>query len=72
MFDAIRQDIQDGERRGVKIATFHYHVLIDTDGAQSADPKEFCWAVGMQESFATEFRKMVALSRILRERGIDL
>ena len=51
---------------------FHFMVLKHADELASVDPSEFCRRVGMSESFATEFGKMLALRRLMREKSMAL
>ena len=72
VYETIKKEIQAAIPRGLKTATFHYHVLVNTEKSQEADPKEFCRDVGMEESYATEFRKMRALAHLIDQRDVEL
>jgi hypothetical protein len=72
MHDKIRQAIESASRDGQKMAMFHYQVLANAAEVRSADPGEFCRAVGVPASYATEFRKMLGLARLMQERGVRL
>ena len=72
MYEQIKLAIEAAERDGQKIAMFHYQVLANAAQLRSVDPEEFCQWVGMSRSFATEFRKMLALARLMQDRGVRL
>ena len=44
---------------------FHFQVLKNADDLAGIDPKGFCKEV-------SEFRKMIALARLMKEQGIKL
>jgi hypothetical protein len=54
------------------MAMFHYQVLSNADKLKSVDVEEFCRAVGVAKSYSTEFRKMLGLARLMRDRGVGL
>ena len=72
MFEQIRRQIQEAARNGNKIAMFHYQVLSHARELTNVDANEFCSAVGVPVSYATEYRKMLSLSRIIQEQGSRL
>mgnify|MGYP003352858572 CR=1 FL=1 len=51
---------------------FHLMVLQHAFDLKDQDPVAFCRAIDVPESFATEFRKMIALRRLMREQSIGL
>ena len=72
MYEQIRQAIESAARDGQKMAMFRYQVLANATALRSADPDEFCRAVSVPATYATEFRKMLALARVMQERGVRL
>ena len=58
--------------RSNKIAMFHMQVLLHAEELAAADPIEFCRMVKVRDSFATEFRKMLSLARLMREEGLSI
>jgi hypothetical protein len=72
MFDEIREAIQSAALDQQKLAMFHFQVLRNAERMSGVDAIEFCRAVDVPVSFASQFRKMVALARIMRESGIQL
>ena len=64
--------IKEAEQKNQKIAMFHLQSLIHAEELQGVDPVQFCKDVGMKESFATEFRKMMSLSKVLKDEGYAL
>lgn len=70
MHEQIRQALAAASADGQKLATFHYEVLAHAPELGSADAEEFCRAVEVPASYQTEFRKMLALARLIRERGL--
>lgn len=71
MIEEIRQAIHNAGQ-GNKIATFHFQVLIHARELQNYDAVEFCRAVDVPDSYATEFRKMLKLAMIMRDSGADI
>lgn len=70
--EKIKLKIREAEKRKRKIAMFHFQSLINVDEFKGVDAVQFCRDVGMKDSFATEFRKMIKLSQILTEEGYTL
>ena len=67
MFEEIRQRILEASHSNQKIAMFHYQVLLNANNLINVDPVEFCDAVGVPQSYATEFRKMLSLAQLMRD-----
>jgi len=55
-----------------KIAMFHFQVLKNAHELEGVDPKAFCREIGVRESYATEFTKMISLARVINEQGMRL
>ena len=69
VYDDIARQISQASKNRRKSAMFHYQVLVNADKLAEEDPVNFCRAVGMNESYATEFRKMLQLSRLIKQMG---
>jgi hypothetical protein len=72
MFEAIAKKIHDAATNNTKIAMFHLQVLQNAQDLANVDPIEFCRMVKVRESYATEFRKMLSLARLMQKQGISL
>lgn len=72
MIDQIKAAIRSAEAKKQKLAMFHFQVLEHADDLTGLDPKGFCKEVSVPESWATEFRQMIALARVMREQGARL
>lgn len=72
MLEKIKRTIEEAAVSGQKIAMFHFQVLMNADVLETIDPKLFCKQVGVPESYATEFRKMLSLARIMRQQGLHI
>lgn len=72
MIDEIRSAVQSAAGKSQKIAMFHYQVLKNADQLDGVDPKRFCKEISVNATYATEFRKMLALARLMKEQGIHL
>jgi hypothetical protein len=51
---------------------FHYQVLINAEKLKDLDPVAFCKNLGVPETYATEFRKMLSLARLMKEQGVKV
>jgi hypothetical protein len=72
MYEEIARSIRQAELSGQQIAMFHYQVLANADRLKNVRAGDFCEAVGMKQSFATEFSKMIALAKLMGERGVEI
>lgn len=71
-YQEIKQALSEAEETRNKIAMFHYITLRYASDFIDEDPKGFCRAVGMQESYAAEFLKMRALYLLMKEKHLSL
>ncbi|MCB9981169.1 MAG: hypothetical protein H6860_02075 [Rhodospirillales bacterium] len=71
-YSEIKEALSDAEQSRNKIAMFHFITLKHADDFIDEDPKAFCKAVGMQESYAAEFLKMRALYLLMKEKNLSL
>jgi len=67
--EMIASKIKEGERLKRKIAVFHFQVLIHADEFRDVDAVQFCRDVGVRDSFATEFQKMLSLAQMIKDEG---
>ena len=72
MYEEMREAIRLAAVHGQKMAMFHFQVLVNAAELRSVDGDEFCRAVDVPASYAAEFRKMLGLARLMRERGVRL
>jgi hypothetical protein len=72
VIERIKAAVQGAVGNNQKLAMFHLQVLKNADELAGLDPKGFCKEVGVRESYASEFRQMMALARLMREQGIRL
>ncbi len=72
MIEQIKAAVNSATGKNQKIAMFHFQVLKNADELAGIDPKGFCREVSVPETYATEFRKMIALARLMKEQGIKL
>ncbi len=71
-YQEIREALSDAEQSRNKIAMFHFITLKCAADFIDEDPKAFCKAVGMQESYSAEFLKMRALYLLMKEKNLSL
>ncbi len=72
MIDQIKTAVHSATGRKQRIVMFHFQVLKNADELASIDPKGFCKEISVPQSLATEFRKMIALARLMKEQGTKL
>jgi hypothetical protein len=72
MIEQIKAAVQRAAEKNQKIAMFHFQVLKNADELTGIDPNGFCKEVSVPKSFAVEFRKMIALARLMKEQGTRL
>jgi hypothetical protein len=72
VIEQIKAAIHLAAGRNQKIAMFHFQVLKNADELAGIDPEGFCQEVSMSETYATEFRKMIALARLMKEQGAKI
>ncbi|MBS0264213.1 MAG: hypothetical protein JSS02_19910 [Planctomycetes bacterium] len=64
MFDDIKKAIQDA-KKGKKMATFHFQILLNAARVRVVPPKVFCEQIGVPPSYATEVNKMLAVDDLM-------
>lgn len=72
MYDEIARQIKRATPSGNKTSMFHLQVLLNAKQLADVDPVQFCLLVGAQESYKTEFRKMLKLAELMETEGITL
>lgn len=72
MFEDMAKQIHQAAHEKHKIAMFHFLVLKHAHELHSMDAVEFCRLVKVRDSFATEFRKMISLAKLIEEKGLSL
>ena len=68
----IRKRIEAATPTHDKTAMFHYSVLTNAVELRGIDPVEFCRGVGMLDSYAVEFRKMIKLAEVFKQMGMKI
>jgi len=69
MISDIARSVREAALGGQKIAMFHYLVLLNADKLKGLDAVAFCKDIGVPETYATEFRKMISLAKLMKEQG---
>lgn len=72
MISEITRNVRMAADTGQKIAMFHYQVLVNAEKLKGLDPVAFCKDVGVPETYATEFRKMISLAKLMKEEGTSI
>jgi len=72
VIEQIKAAVHNAAGKNQKIAMFHFQVLKNAEELAGLDPKGFCEEVSVPETYATEFVKMIALARLMKEQGIRL
>jgi len=72
MIEQIKAAVHQAAGSSQKIAMFHYQILKNADELEGIDPKGFCKEISVPETYATEFTKMIALARLMKEQGTKL
>jgi hypothetical protein len=70
--EEIKAAVHRAEAKHQKIAKFHFHVLKNADELDGVDPVGFCNEISVPETYASEFRKMIALARLMKEQAQGL
>jgi len=69
---SIEEAVHNAERDNKKIAMFHYQILIHADELKGMDAIQFCQEIKVPISYATEFRKMLSLAALMKEKGTTI
>jgi hypothetical protein len=71
MIEEIKKAVHDAALRKQKMAMFHFQVLRHADKLKNIDSTSFCREIGVPATYKAEFRKMLSLARIMKERDIS-
>jgi hypothetical protein len=72
VINEIREALHTSASSNQKIAMFHFQVLKHAKELEGLNAKAFCKEIGVPVSYATEFTKMISLSRLMKEQGVKL
>jgi len=72
MIEEIADKISSASDSKSKSAMFHFQVLVHAHQLAHVDATRFCISVGMEPSYATEFRKMLKLAKVMAHEGAQL
>lgn len=72
MIEKLRAALEDAAKKDQKTAMFHFQVLLHAAELEGVDPLTCCRELGLRDSYAVEFRKMIAAARVMREQGYAL
>lgn len=61
----IKTQVAIGTKNRQRMVTFHYMVLSNARMLSGMDPVEFCRKVGVPDSYAIEFKKMLPLAAMV-------
>lgn len=71
VFTEIHKAIENAPRNGY-VAELHLQIIKHSEALQEVTGKEFCEALNIGASFATEFAKMKKIAPRLRMAGVDV
>jgi hypothetical protein len=69
LLDNIKKEIAQAEMDRKKYAMFLYKVLVNAQQLRGEDPEHFCAYVNVPKTYATEFRKMMAVAALMDKMG---
>jgi hypothetical protein len=69
---AVKAAVQSAALGNQKIAMFHFQILKNAHALDTVSPEAFCAAIGVPDTYKTEFRKMLSLARVIRQQGLKL
>jgi hypothetical protein len=72
LIEQIKTAVQATANTNQKSAMFHFQVLTNANQLEGLDPKAFCREIGVLESYATEFTKMISVARVIKQQGMRL
>ena len=70
--ETIKLALQKAQESKSKMSTFHSLVLLNADLLEHQDPHDFCRNVGVTKAYHIEFRKMIAVSKMLSVLGYSI
>ncbi len=72
MYEEIAKQIKMASLDRTKSAMFHFQVLKHADSLAGVNAVEFCRQVGMPDSFAIEFRKMLNVAQVMKQQKVEI
>jgi hypothetical protein len=72
VIEQIKAAVLRAAGKNQKIAMFHFQVLKNADELAGVDPRGLCKEISVPATYATEFTKMIALTRLMKEQGTKL
>ena len=72
MYEEIAKQVRQAALHNSKIGMFHFQVLKNASSLAGVDGVAFCKAIGVPESYAIEFRKMLKLAEIMQQQGVKI
>jgi hypothetical protein len=72
MIEDIKRAVHAAAGDKHKIATFHLQVLKNAEALEGMNAEAVCKELAVPRTYATEFRKMLSLARLMKEQGISL
>lgn len=72
MIEEIKRSVHAAAEDNQKIAMFHLQILKNAAELEGMNPEAFCQELGVPITYATEFRKMLGLARLMKEQGLRL
>lgn len=72
MIDEIREEVHRAAGSRQKIAMFHFQILTHAEALEGMNAEGVCRELGVPDSYAIEFQKMIGLARLMRERGVRI
>jgi hypothetical protein len=72
VIEEIKAAVHGAAAKNQKVAMLHFQVLKNADELAGIDPKGFCKEISVSEKYATEFTKMIALARLMKEQGVKI
>ena len=65
----ISKEIEKASESDERTAMFHFQIFFNADELKDVSARDFCKAVGMQETFKVEYKKMLNLREMLAKQG---
>lgn len=72
MYEDIAKQVRAAALDNSKMGMFHFQVLKNAGSVSGVDGITFCQAIGVPDSYAVEFRKMLKLAEIMRQLGVKI
>ena len=68
----IREEIEKASESDERTAMFHFQIFLNASELQDVSARDFCKALGMHETFKTEYTKMLNLRKMLTKQGYSV